>query len=717
MPTTTGIATEFITFSRTSNATLVDSDGLIKWAPHNLLLASEQFDTASWLKANSGSTTPVVTANAGVAPNGTTTADRVDYGIISATGNISVVYQAFTAVATTYTASVYVKAFAAGDVGKKVWINCYDTAYRGVASVILTTDWQLLSTSVTLTAGSGREVYISTLAPNLGGENQGAVSVLLWGAHLYRSDLGGMKANTSAYPMYNPTTAKNLLGYSEDFSSWSAYNATATASAPAAPNGLTTADTLTGTIDASQHLAYRQYTAFVNATNYKLSVFAKAGTNNFLYLGAQSFGGAIFNLANGVVGSNIGGGSGSIQSIGNGWYRCIVSITATGTSSQIDVGVAPNGTSPTGSATGTIYIWGAQLSDSASLDTYVPNYGAAPTAAAYYGPRLDYDPVTLAAKGLLVEEQRTNTILNSSVFSGWTKATATVLDNQVAGPDGTVTAGVITATAANGEIYTQVTSTSGVAHAGSIYVKRKTGTGSVYLIDAAGGRILVTASISTGSWTRISVTANSVSVNPFFGIRLATSGDELYLWGAQLEAGSFATSYIPVGATTAGATRNADVASVSTQAFPYSATESSIVVAYSIIGNENGAGQGSQYLGSLNAGGNERIDMLAQGSGNGPLFYTIVGGSTVVPLSGASTTVQVNTPWKVGAAIKNADYAASRNGSTPTTVTTAGAMPAAATELGIGAATFGAQLNGHIRQITYLPRRISNTDLVTRTSA
>ena len=140
-------------------------------------------------------------------------------------------------------------------------------------------------------------------------------------------------------------------------------------------------------------------------------------------------------------------------------------------------------------------------------------------------------------------------------------------------------------------------------------------------------------------------------------------------------------------------------------------------MAYSIIGNENGAGQGSQYLGSLNAGGNERIDMLAQGSGNGPLFYTIVGGSTVVPLSGASTTVQVNTPWKVGAAIKNADYAASRNGSTPTTVTTAGAMPAAATELGIGAATFGAQLNGHIRQITYLPRRISNTDLVTRTSA
>ena len=47
MPTTTGKATDLITFSRASLATVTDGDGKIKWAPHNLLLASEQFDASS----------------------------------------------------------------------------------------------------------------------------------------------------------------------------------------------------------------------------------------------------------------------------------------------------------------------------------------------------------------------------------------------------------------------------------------------------------------------------------------------------------------------------------------------------------------------------------------------------------------------------------------------------------------------------------------------
>ena len=72
MPTTVGKATEFITFSRGTLATVTDSDGLIKWAPHNLLLASEQFDASGWPKIN-----VTVSANSIAAPNGTTTADKL----------------------------------------------------------------------------------------------------------------------------------------------------------------------------------------------------------------------------------------------------------------------------------------------------------------------------------------------------------------------------------------------------------------------------------------------------------------------------------------------------------------------------------------------------------------------------------------------------------------------------------------------------------------
>ena len=125
-----------------------------------------------------------------------------------------------------------------------------------------------------------------------------------------------------------------------------------------------------------------------------------------------------------------------------GFYRCSVHLPATfnGTyTHRVYLCSADGVTSFTGDDTSGIYLWGAQLSDSASLDAYVPNNGAAPTAAAYYGPRLDYDPVTLQPKGFLVEEARTNLLLRSEEFdnANWTKSRATVTANAATAPDGT----------------------------------------------------------------------------------------------------------------------------------------------------------------------------------------------------------------------------------------------------------------------------------------
>jgi hypothetical protein len=72
------------------------------------------------------------------------------------------------------------------------------------------------------------------------------------------------------------------------------------------------------------------------------------------------------------------------------------------------------------------------LSNSASLDPYVPTPGAAPSSTAYYGPRFDYDPVTLLPRGLLIEEQRTNALTYSDQFdnAAWVKVSTTVFPNQ-----------------------------------------------------------------------------------------------------------------------------------------------------------------------------------------------------------------------------------------------------------------------------------------------
>ena len=61
-----------VTFSRASNATLVNSAGAVAYAPHNLLTFSESFDNSAWNKA-----TTTVTANSLTAPDGTTTADLI----------------------------------------------------------------------------------------------------------------------------------------------------------------------------------------------------------------------------------------------------------------------------------------------------------------------------------------------------------------------------------------------------------------------------------------------------------------------------------------------------------------------------------------------------------------------------------------------------------------------------------------------------------------
>ncbi|MEI6536562.1 MAG: hypothetical protein WCN98_14545, partial [Verrucomicrobiaceae bacterium] len=175
MPTTTtGIATEFIQFSRTSNATLTDSDGKIKWAPHNFLLASEQFNASNWTK-----TTTTVAVNSIAAPNGTTTADT-----LPAAGANSTTLQSYTSLGVPYTFGVWLRRkTGTGNIQIAADSSTYTT-------VTITSSWALYTVSQTPAAGTiSAGIRIVTSADE----------VYAWGAHLYRTDLS-MQNNTSAYP-------------------------------------------------------------------------------------------------------------------------------------------------------------------------------------------------------------------------------------------------------------------------------------------------------------------------------------------------------------------------------------------------------------------------------------------------------------------------------------------------------------------------------------
>ncbi len=128
--------------------------------------------------------------------------------------------------------------------------------------------------------------------------------------------------------------------------------------------------------------------------------------------------------------------------------------------------------------------------------------------------------------------------------AAWTKTNLTTagMANVAVAPDGGTTAEQLVASAANGSA-TQAVTAASAGYVFSVYLKRKTGIGAVQL------------TLDGSAWTTVAVTADwlrfelaGTLANPTVGVRLATSGDAVYAWGAQLEVGSVAGPYAPAAA-------------------------------------------------------------------------------------------------------------------------------------------------------------------------
>ena len=730
--TTTGRALDFITFSRASLATVTDADGKIKWAPHNLLSYSEQFDnTTGWI-ANAAT----VAANAVAAPNGTTTADTM-----TATGSLSSIRQAYT-IAGRLTFSVFVRAGTNSSVLLRILAagNGYDASFtlsgagtagtptiQGTGGTIsnmtaaitdIGSSWYLCS--VTFTDSSTSNVFI--------GQSASSGTIHLWGASLTRSDLGGMQANTSAYPLYNPTTAKNLLGFSEDFSNaaWvklrtNSFGSGSVSNAAIAPNGLQTADFVTEDTTASNsHIVYQAHPNLSANTKYTYSVYVKAGGRNWILLSTyidRSYQVA-FNVAAGTKGTEANA-TGSIVAVGDGWYRCSITFTVAvaGTgSAYVFLATGDGVTSYTGDGTSGIYLWGAQLSDSASLDPYVASPFAAPVAGAYHGPRRDFDPSSLACRGLLVEEARSNLLLHTAAFdvsATWspsasgTGVSPVVTANYGLAPDGTMTADRVqldSGAAGLSQLAQEPGTFVSTSHTFSIWLRSLSGSVTVTLFSLSD---VLNVTVTT-SWQRFTFPRTISSSTPV-SVRIAkrdawssSGAADLLVWGAQLEAGSFATSYIPTGASSV--TRSADVASVATSAFPYSGTAGTWVVSATTLTAQSGS---ARYF-------------IANTTGNVFVLYTNNGDTNIRSFDGANVLSSAVSNFAATNKFASAYGGGSKdlcvNGGTVATGTYNGAW-SSPDRMFIGSldSLGSGSLFGHIRQITYIPRRLSNAELQART--
>jgi hypothetical protein len=547
------------------------------------------------------------------------------------------------------------------------------------------------------------------------------------------------------------TTRTNLLVRSEEFddAAWGKFQSTITANTVIAPDGTLTADKLVENTATTTHIITEDSAVTAGAT-YTFSVFFKAAERTFAQLrcGATSQFSAIINLSTGEVTDVVGSTTSSVISVGNGWWRFSISFAADTTPLSVRIGVVINSTPPyhyTGDGTSGIYLWGAQLevgsavtpyiqspsvfTSRASSGTYVGGNGLIQTATTNEA-RYDHDPISLIGKGLLLEEARTNLSLYSEDFGDavWSSSAASISTNTTAAPDGTTTADTVNSsgTAVVSQSFTKAA--SAITYTGSLFVKGSATDFSLTIDDGVPiNRGRARFNLSTGTlgsvtnegtftgttstitlfpndWYRLTVTTTT---NTLTTARLRSfwtgAGTSINFWGAQLEIGAFATSYIPT--TTATVTRAADIStSVATSVFEsswYRQDEGTMFVEAAAIGRA----ASSPLVQFQDASATDRIQFRQNAPATDLAFQVIDGASASSGL--AATAFQLNAFYKGAIATKTSDHAATINSGTISASSTPSTMP---TVDQLRFNTTSPSLSGShlVRRLTYWPVRLSN---------
>ena len=353
-------------------------------------------------------------------------------------------------------------------------------------------------------------------------------------------------------------------------------------------------------------------------------------------------------------------------------------------------------------------------------------------------PRFDYDPVTLQPRGLLVEEARTNLALYSEQFDNpaWSKLNATVTANATSSPDGTVNADKLAedATAAVGHLISQGPTLTAVAHTYSVYAKASERNW-ICLLNNSVANVLAFFNLTTGTigtvgsattatitnagngWYRCSITFTAIAAPNNCHIRLAPSdnvlsyngvaGNGAFIYGAQIEAGAFATSYIPTVASTV--TRNADTATMTGTNFSswYNASEGAFISWFDTL-----SPTAQRYIYSANAGGAIGNSFFQTILSNTTDSYIFSGGVQQARL--LTGTINADVPAKLGLRYANANFAVAANGGGLQTQLS-GSLPVGIDRLHIGrSAGNAAFLNGHITKLFWYTS-LTNAELVALT--
>jgi hypothetical protein len=196
---------------------------------------------------------------------------------------------------------------------------------------------------------------------------------------------------------YNPSTkvalgllieqsSTNLITYSQDFSNVVWNKTVSLGGTTTAPDGTNTGQLIYPTVSGAFKVVY-QITAGLTSSKYTWAIYGKAQNKSWLYFNPTGGGttNIYFNLSTNQVGTIASGYTASIQDVGNGWRRCVVTdATNQAYSFGAIIGVCDADGSGTATANGTdgIYIWGSQTENLTFPTSYIPTVASQVTRAA-----------------------------------------------------------------------------------------------------------------------------------------------------------------------------------------------------------------------------------------------------------------------------------------------------------------------------------------------
>lgn len=352
-------------------------------------------------------------------------------------------------------------------------------------------------------------------------------------------------------------------------------------------------------------------------------------------------------------------------------------------------------------------------------------------------PRFDYDPVTLQPKGLLIEEQRTNLLTYSrDLTTNWTGFGASIESSTELAPDGSAANKFVESSGLAEHGVFQITTTSG-SNAYSIYLKnngrryavlrRDSGTGSLVVFDLQAGAVTqefnakgsiinagngwylcsMTSSVSTGNTVlKGSDVAAGVVVNSIY---TGNGVSGFFVYGAQLEAGAFPTSYIPT--TAAAATRAADAAMITGANFSswYRQNEGTFMCSWRIQDTTSQTDSQHQLIWVNTSGTNPTIALrLGYNAGRRMRGYAQDGSAVFQYAVDAPVTAATIGSTAIAYSSSN-DFALCDSGGTVSKNTSGNISSFSVNQMQIGAGS--GVLNGWVSRVAYYPRRLTDAEL------